>query len=200
MGYRFTGVKVTLNHILWAWKEMANDAGIQYIWQYASYESSTRLLVFIASKNWQVTTSWNVRAIKWVYKSIRVLRRIGSDHISRWITSDIWCVVEKSHGSKLVENALAWRVRQHIPMNIGVRIIVHIFIAIMPSEIQCNIHTQCWKLGQFAKHEPCENWLDLQNSCVYFACPTRTIHQVLPHSMFFHWVREYLENVELYFE
>ena len=33
--------------------------------------------------------------------------------------------------------------------------------------------------------ETCDNWLDLENSCVYYARQTREIYQILPYSMDF---------------
>ena len=36
---------------------------------------------------------------------------------------------------------------------------------------------QCKNLGQFAMPETCENWLDLENSCIYYARQTCEIYQ-----------------------
>ena len=41
------------------------------------------------------------------------------------------------------------------------------------------------KFNQFAVSETCENWLDLINSCIYYARQTRGIYQVLPYAVNF---------------
>ena len=54
--------------------------------------------------------------------------------------------------------------------------------------------------------ETCENWLGLVNICIYYACQTHEIYQVLPYSVDFkapssfeiHPVRQYLVNVVLF--
>ena len=33
--------------------------------------------------------------------------------------------------------------------------------------------------------ETCENWLGFVNSCIYYACQTHEIYQVLPYSLDF---------------
>ena len=54
----------------------------------------------------------------------------------------------------------------------------------------------CWKLGQFAMPEGYENenenenWLGLVNNCIYYACQTCEICQVLPYSVDFKSPRE----------
>ena len=35
--------------------------------------------------------------------------------------------------------------------------------------------------------ETCENWLSLVNSCIYYACQTREIYQVLLYSVDYIW-------------
>ena len=42
---------------------------------------------------------------------------------------------------------------------------------------------QWLNLGKFAMPETCENWPSLVNSCIYYACQTHRIHQVLPYSV-----------------
>ena len=37
------------------------------------------------------------------------------------------------------------------------------------------------KFGQFPVPETCENWLGLVNSCVYHACQTHEIYEILPY-------------------
>ena len=52
----------------------------------------------------------------------------------------------------------------------------------------------------------CENWLGLENSCIYYACQTHEIYQVLPYSVDFkaprsfeiHWLSQYSLNVVLF--
>ena len=52
----------------------------------------------------------------------------------------------------------------------------------------------------------CENWLNLINSLVYYACHTHEIYQLVPHLVDFkaprrfeiHCVKKYLVNVVLF--
>ena len=62
----------------------------------------------------------------------------------------------------------------------------------------CQTTSQCWKLGQFTMPETCANWLELVNSCIYYACQTRYCHtqwiSQLSRSFEIHWVRQYLTH------
>ena len=51
--------------------------------------------------------------------------------------------------------------------------------------IPYNFHSRLHQLEQFALPNTCENWLSLVNSCVYYACQTCEIYQVLPYSVNF---------------
>ena len=59
------------------------------------------------------------------------------------------------------------------------------------SKLRVQLLLEVWLILEVLQHE---NWLCLGNSCIYYACHTRDIYQVLPYSVDYK-ARQYLVNV-----